>query len=135
MRQTDFFVILGHFLPFYLINNPKNQNFEKLKKKTTSRKHHFTQVYHKCQSYDVWFLRCEAWLTEFFVILGHFLPFNKPKNKNFQKMKKKKSLDISSFYTSVPKIMIICYTVPEIRHVTDVIRVFDFGLFSTLLLP
>ena len=31
--------------------------------------------------------------------------------------------------------MIICYTVPEIRHVTDVIRVFDFGLFSTFLLP
>ena len=27
--ETEFFVILGHFLPF----NPKNQNFEKMKKK------------------------------------------------------------------------------------------------------
>ena len=29
--QQNFFVILGHFLPFYP-NNPKNQNFEKMKK-------------------------------------------------------------------------------------------------------
>ena len=26
--------ILGHVLPFYLPNNPKYQNFEKMKKKT-----------------------------------------------------------------------------------------------------
>ena len=32
-QQTEFFVILGHFFPFYLTNNPKNQTFEKLKKK------------------------------------------------------------------------------------------------------
>ena len=31
-QQTEFFVILGHFLPFYRTNNPKNQNFEKIKK-------------------------------------------------------------------------------------------------------
>ena len=30
--QTEFFVILDFFLPFYTPNNPKNQNFEKLKK-------------------------------------------------------------------------------------------------------
>ena len=29
-RQTEFFVISGYFLPFYLPNNPENQNFEKL---------------------------------------------------------------------------------------------------------
>ena len=30
--MTDnFIVILGHFLPFYPTNNPKNQNFEKMK--------------------------------------------------------------------------------------------------------
>ena len=28
------FVILDHFLPFYPLNNPKNQNFEKMKKIT-----------------------------------------------------------------------------------------------------
>ena len=32
MRQTEFFVIFGHFLPFYPTNNPKTQNFEKMKK-------------------------------------------------------------------------------------------------------
>ena len=31
-RQTEFFVILGHFLPFYSTSKPKNQNFENLKK-------------------------------------------------------------------------------------------------------
>ena len=33
--------------------------------------------------------------------------------------------------TSVPKIMIICYTVPEIWGVTDAIVIFHFGLFFT----
>ena len=49
-------------------------------------------------------------------------------------IKLKKRLEIS-FYTSVPKIMIICYTVPEIWHVTDVIVIFHFGLFFALLPP
>ena len=31
-QQTEIFVILGHFLPFYSTNKPKNQNFEKMKK-------------------------------------------------------------------------------------------------------
>ena len=30
-------------------------------------------------------------------------------------------MEISSFYTSKPKIMIICYTVPEIWSVTDIV--------------
>ena len=34
---------------------------------------------------------------------------------------------------SVPKIMIICYTVPEIWGMTDVIVIFHFGLFFVLL--
>ena len=31
-HDRQHFVILDHFLPFYPPNNPKNQNFEKLKK-------------------------------------------------------------------------------------------------------
>ena len=61
-----------------------------LKKWKKRRYYHFTQVYHKWQSYDVWFLRYRAWQTEFFVILDNFLPFyppNNPKNQNFGKMK------------------------------------------------
>ena len=40
---------------------------------------------------NVWFLRYKPQQAEFFVILGHFLPFNLPnnmKNQNFEKMKK-----------------------------------------------
>ena len=51
---------------------------------------------------------------------------------------KKKHLEKSSFYTSVPKIMIICYTVPDIWCMADVIVNFYFGLFfvfSPPLLP
>ena len=47
----------------------------------------------------------------------------------------KKLLEISSFYISVPKIIIICYTVPEIWHMTDVTVVFHFGLYFPLLPP
>ena len=31
-RQTEFFVILGHFLSLYPSNDQQNQNFEKMKK-------------------------------------------------------------------------------------------------------
>ena len=54
-------------------------------------RYHFTQVYHKWQWYDVWLLRYEAWVTNFFVILDHFLSFylpNNPRNQNFEKLKK-----------------------------------------------
>ena len=67
------------------------------------------------------------------VIIFHFGPFFALFS---QKLKFKKNLlEISSFYNSVPKIMIICYTVPEIQHVTDVIAIFHFGPFFTLLPP
>ena len=47
-------------------------------------------MYHKSRSYDVWFLRYWAWQTEFFFILGYFLPLyltNNPEIQNFEKMK------------------------------------------------
>ena len=62
----------------------------------------------------------------YFFIWGHFLPFYSLKNKDKKKMKKK-HLEIFSFYASVPKIRILCYTVPEICRVTDVIVIFHFG--------
>ena len=42
---------------------------------------------------------------------------------------------MSPFYTSVPKIMIICYTFPEIWHVTDIIFIFHFWLFLPYYTP
>ena len=69
---------------------PRKSKFWK-NEKSNWRYYHFTNVYHKWQSYDVWFLRYGVQQTEFFVILDHFLPFypsNNPKNQNFEKMKK-----------------------------------------------
>ena len=84
-------------------------------------------ILHKCvlwQPHDVWFLRYWVLWTECFVILDHLfalLPPNSPKNENNKKWKKQ--LKISSFYSSVLKIMIIGYTVPQIWCMTDVIDV------------
>ena len=47
----------------------------------------------------------------------------------------KKLLEKTSFYTSVPKIIIICYTVPEIWCVRGVIVIFHFRLFFAFLTP
>ena len=53
---TDiFFVILGHFLPFYPLST---WTIEILKKwKNSERYYHFTNVYQKWQSFDGWILR------------------------------------------------------------------------------
>ena len=61
-----------------------------------------------------------------------FPPLTAWKIKIFKKWKK--HLEISSFYRSVPKIMIMCCTVPE-WYVTDLIFIFHFGLFFALLPP
>ena len=49
-------------------------------------------MYHKWQSYDVWFLGYGAWQTKCLVILDyflHFYPSNNTKNQNLKKMKEK----------------------------------------------
>ena len=74
------------------------------------------------------------------VIIFHFrlffCPFTPVTDWKTKISKKwKKCLEISSFYTSVPKIMILCHTVPEIWRVTDLICIFHFKLFFALLSP
>ena len=69
----------------------------------------------------------------FWTIFCPFTPLTAQKIKILKKWKK--HLEISSFYTSVPKIMIICYTVPEIWYVTDVIVIFYFGFFPPFYPP
>ena len=67
-------------------------------------------------------------------ILGYTFPFypsSSPKNENFKTMKTKPGYII--FYTTVPKIMIRCYTIPEILRVSDVIVIVHFGQFLALL--
>ena len=84
--RTEFFVILDHFLHFYPPNNLKNQNFEKMKKKTRD-----ITILHICTINDN-HMMCSSWDIEhdrqnFY----HFFPFylhNNPKNQSFEKMKK-----------------------------------------------
>ena len=134
-----FFVILGHFFPFYPINNLKNQNLEKKKKTPLGD----IIILHLCITNDnhmiyvSWDMEC-CWQTELFVNLGHFLPAypsKNHKNENFQKLKKKKNHVEISFYTIVPKIMIICYTFLEIWCVMDVIFIFILCYFLVVLQP
>ena len=186
---------LSFWTVFTLLSSywPRKSKFCK-NEKYTWRYYHFTNVYHKWQSCDVWFLRYGMQRVDFFCHFGAFLPFYSPnnlKNQSFQKMKKslgdiiilhmstindshlmygswdiehdgqnfltfwtifstfsplatrktkilknwKKHLEISPFDTSVPKIMIIYYTVPEIGRMTDVIVIFYFGLFFAFLPP
>ena len=61
------------------------------------------------------------------------LDCNSPKIENFKKLKK--YLKLSSFYPSVPKSMIMCYTVAEIWHVTKVIILFHSRLFFAVFYP
>ena len=124
--RQNFFLLRTFFFVYLPPNNPENQNFEKWKKRVEIS---FTQVYHKWQSYDAWFLR----YLSFWVIFCSFTPLTTQKVKILKKWKKQ--LDISSFYTGIPNIMIVCYTVPEIWHVTSVIAIFHFGLLLALLPP
>ena len=61
-------------------------------------------------------------LDPFFVLLRYI------KSKISRKLNKNE--EISLFYTSVPKIMIIGYAFRELWHVTDVIVIFHFGVFQ-----
>ena len=121
-----------HFGPLFALPPPpfpKNPEFKILKKwKNAWRYYHLTHVYHKWQSY-VWFLRSGVQQTEFCFSLGHFLLLTRSQPKKSKCWKRNKPLVISSFSTSVLKIMITCYTVPEIWHMTDLIFYFLFWAF------
>ena len=136
--QLRIFCHLGPVWPFYPppSNNPKNQNLKKWKKKTPRDIiYHFTHVYHKWQSYELWFLRYWAQWTKFFAILDHFLSFyvpNKPKNQNFEKMKKKPG-DIIILHKCTIKRTIIWCMVPKIWGMMD--SFFYFGLLFALFTP
>ena len=104
VSQTE----IGNYASFFALlpptKNQKNQNFEKMKKNCW-RYHHFTQVYQKPQSYEVQFLRQNFF--SFWVNFCHFTPLTTEKIKI--KKKWKKNLEMSSFYTCVPKITIMWY--------------------------
>ena len=85
-KFLSFWTIFCIFPPYGLRKSKFWKN-----EKNIWRYYHFTNVDHKWQSYDVWFLRYGGRQTEIFVILGHFLHFyssNNQKNENLKKMKK-----------------------------------------------
>ena len=105
------------------------------KKKNNWRYHHFAPVYLQSWWYDLQFLRYKVWQTEFGNYRSFFaLPPPLITWKTRILKKRKKWLEISSFYTCVLKTMIIRSTVPEIQSETD--RIFcHFGPFFALLPP
>ena len=95
VQRTKFLVIFGHFLPFDSPNNPKNQNFEKVKKPLE------ILSFYTCvlQMMIIWYtVPVISNLTYNFIsFLANFYPFtlpDSPKNQNINKKRKKKSGDI-----------------------------------------
>ena len=118
-------------------NNPENQNFEKMKKTLGD-----IIILHKCTINDnhVIYGSCDINCNRqiFLSSQAIFCPFTLPSPPNSPKkgnIKKNEKNTWRYHFTSVPKIMIIGYNVPEIWHVTDVIVIFHFGLFFALLPP
>ena len=81
VRQTEFFIILGHFLPFYPLIDPEYKNFEKCK--NIWKYYYFTHDYLKWQSYDDWtHMLCDGqkFLT-LWTILWPFIPLTTQKTQ------------------------------------------------------
>ena len=134
VQQTEFFVILDHFLHFYPLKTQKIKIFKIWKNPKDIIISNMRNINDNHMMHGSWDMaRDRQNFLQFWAIFCSFTSLTNPKIKISKKWKK--CSDISSFCTSAPKIMIICHTVPEIRHVTDVIFIFHFGLFFPLLPP
>ena len=109
--RHNFFSFWTIFCPFTPPKNLENHNFEKTKKTPGD-----IIILHMCtinenhMMYGSWGYNSQ-WTV--FWILGQFLPFdppNNPKNKNFEKMKKR--LEVLPFYTCVSQMTITWWMVP-----------------------
>ena len=130
-------IIRSHFCQF--IPFLKTQKIKILKKwKKYWRYHHFTHVYQKPQSYEVRFPRYGVKQTEFFVLLGTFLPFypsNNPKHQNFEKWNFiHKITIIRSTYDFCASWLIVVTLIQVFKQLLMVVTslLFWLGLFSLL---
>ena len=130
MESDRIFCYFGPFFALLHPKNSKNQNFEKMKQVPRD-----IIILHKCTknhdhmlycSWDMNHDRCNC----YFSFWAMFCPFTSLTAQKMKVSKKwKKYLEISSFYASVPKIMIIWYIVPEIWCVMDELLFFILGYF------
>ena len=91
--RTEFFVILDCFLPFYIPNNPKNQNFEKMKKPPWNIiTLHMCTINDNHMMYGFWDMECvtDRISCHFGLFFALFYPLNNPKTQNFEKFFLKK---------------------------------------------
>ena len=135
VQPTYFLVILDHFFLFYPLTTPKIKILKKWKECLEILSFYtwvpwITIIW--CTVPEIW-----SMTDRIFCHLGQFFcPFTPLKTWKINILNKwRKNLEILSFYTSIPKIMIICCTVPEIWCVTDVIVVFYFGVFLPFYTP
>ena len=133
--------IFSYFWPFFCPFTPlKTQKIKILKKMKKKKPGDIIILYKRTinenhMMHGSWDMKRDR--HNFLSFEAIFCPFTPLTTRKIKILKswKKNHLEISSFYTSVPKIMTICYTVPEIWRVTDIIFIFHFGLYFALLPP
>ena len=122
-------VIMGHFLPFYPL---KTQKIKILKKWKKLRE---ISSFYTCvpKTTIIWGTVPEIWSERNnFLFWAIFCTFTSQTTQKIKILKNwKKYLEISSFYTCVPKIMIIWCMLPETWSATD-ITFCHFGPFFDL---
>ena len=114
-RCNCYFSFWAFFCPFTLLTCLENKNFKKMKKKPW-RYHHFTQD-HDHMLHCSWDMACDG-CNYYFSFWAIFCPFT-PLTAQKIKILKEWNLEISSFYTCVPKIMIWWCNIPEKWCTTD----------------
>ena len=106
-----------NFCPFTILKTQKIKILKKWKKTPGD-----IIILHKCTknhdhmlycSWDITHDRCNCYFS-IWAFFPPLLPLNLPQKLKFHRNEKKKLWQIPSLYTSVPKLMIIWYTVPEI---------------------
>ena len=117
VQRTEVFVILDFFLAFYPSNNPKIQNFEKMK--TPPGGINILQRYNINDNYTMYGFRDTKHVEQNFLSFWTIFCW---KIKILKKWKK--NLQILSFYTCVPQMIIIWCMVSEIWSVMDIICYF-----------
>ena len=115
------------------LNNPNNQIFERMKKTPGD-----IIILHKCiknhdhMLYCSWYMTCDEYNC-YFSFWDMFCPFTPLIAQKIKNIKKGKNAWTYHHFTQVfQKIMIICYAIPEIWLVLDIIVIFQFGLFFVL---